>query len=58
MVYVYFEGEPGRRSAAKLLTKDEDRDYARGKRWPAAFSLLPKHSPPMRLAHFVGDDGS
>jgi hypothetical protein len=28
IAYVYYENEPGRRSAAKLLTKDEERRIA------------------------------
>jgi hypothetical protein len=47
LAFIHFEEEPGRRSAAKLLTKDDRRAFAskRGK----------KHSPAMLLAHFVGD---
>ena len=30
MAYVYFESEPGRRAAAKLMTKDEARKIANG----------------------------
>ena len=30
VAYVYFEAEPGRRAAAKLMTKDEARKIAAG----------------------------
>jgi len=62
--YVYYEGEPGRRSAAKLLSKDEARRIAAnycqaaGASAEAVMSALPpkadivRHGGNVRFVHY------
>jgi hypothetical protein len=50
LAYVYCEDEPGRRSAAKLLTRDEARRIA------ANIAKLPRPLPADPIPPFIGFD--
>ena len=52
LAYVYFEDEPGRRSAAKLLTRDEARRIAAN--YCKVMLYLPSMQTSLREAEFKG----